>query len=508
MRFIELNGFRSFWHFTLARWACIPFSLLGAYICFRWARELYGGAAGLLALTLWCFSPNIITHGQLITPDLGATALGVTAAYFFWRWLKRPEWPRTLAAGLALGIAELAKTTWIVLFGLWPLLWLIWWFSKRRDLPTRRWFRELGQMATILTVALYLVNLGYAFEGSFEKLGDYRFASESLGGPPEELDGAGEGGNRFTGTWLDELPVPLPESYVMGIDLQRLDFEGKMWSYLRGEWRLGGWWYYYLYALVIKVPLGTWILILLALIVGVFLPGYSATWRDELTLLGPIAVVLALVSSQTGFNHHMRYVLPVFPFAFVWASKVAGAVHLRHWIIALIVAAALFWSVASSLCCYPHSLSYFNELVGGPTGGHAHLAHSNIDWGHNLLYLKRWLEKHPDACPLRLAFNGQYYPRIAGIEYTAPPLGPDYVWGARGDPNQVGPLPGWYALSIDKICARSKKHAYFFCFEPVAMPGYSIHVYHITADEANRVRRELGLPELPSPDPRSVRNKR
>ena len=28
------------------------------------------------------------------------------------------------------------------------------------------------------------------------------------------------------------------------------------------------------------------------------------------------------------------------------------------------------------------------------------------------------------------------------------------------------------------------------------MAGYSIYIYHITIDEANRVRRELGLPEL------------
>ena len=32
--------------------------------------------------------------------------------------------------------------------------------------------------------------------------------------------------------------------------------------------------------------------------------------------------------------------------------------------------------------------------------------------------------------------------------------------------------------------------------EPVAMAGYSIYIYHITPEEANRVRRELGMPEL------------
>lgn len=89
--FIAANGSRSFWYFTIARWACIPLSFLGAYICFRWARELYGCLAGYLALALWCFCPNILGHAQMITPDAGAAALGVAACYLFWHWLGQPS---------------------------------------------------------------------------------------------------------------------------------------------------------------------------------------------------------------------------------------------------------------------------------------------------------------------------------------------------------------------------------------------------------------------------------
>ena len=65
-QFIAENGERSFWFFTWARWACIPFSLLGGYVCFRWARELYGPWSGLLALTLWCFSPYMLAIRDFI----------------------------------------------------------------------------------------------------------------------------------------------------------------------------------------------------------------------------------------------------------------------------------------------------------------------------------------------------------------------------------------------------------------------------------------------------------
>jgi hypothetical protein len=267
----------------------------------------------------------------------------------------------------------------------------------------------------------------------------------------------------------------------LGIDLQRADFEGNMYSYLRGEWRVGGWWYYYLYALGIKVPLGTWALVLLAIGVGVARLGYAAQWRDEMVLCAPAVVVLTLVSSQTGFNHHLRYVLPIFPFVFIWISKVARAFEFGQRKLAVVVVLALTWSVGSSLWVYPHSLSYFNELAGGPSNGHAHLDNSNIDWGQNLLYLKRWLDKHPEAKPLDLAFSGDYDPSFAGIEYSRPP---------------TEPQPGWHALSVNEIRSPTHQYEYFLKLEPVAMAGYSIYIYHITLDEANHVRRELGLSEI------------
>ena len=86
--FLNANGLQSLRYFTLARWACIPFSILGGYICLRWARDLYGVAAGFLALILWCFCPFVLGHASLITPDAHAAALGLTACYVLWRWLR------------------------------------------------------------------------------------------------------------------------------------------------------------------------------------------------------------------------------------------------------------------------------------------------------------------------------------------------------------------------------------------------------------------------------------
>jgi len=304
-------------------------------------------------------------------------------------------------------------------------------------------------------------------------------------------------GNRFTGSWVGSIRIPLPMSYVLGIDLDQGVLDRAQTAYLRGQWRTeGGWWYYYLYALAIKVPLGTWCLALLAAFCRVRFKEGSASWRDEVVLLAPAVVVLALFSAQTSLNKHFRYVLPIFPFLYVWMSQVARPAVLRRKGIACLAGLALAWSAGGSLWVYPHSLSYFNDLVGGPAGGPAHLLGSNVDYGQDLLYLKRWLDEHPEARPLGLRPRLPYDPRAVGIEYYEPPRGPRPAARRSDTVTQEGPLPGWYAVSVNEVYGFSRDYDYFRQFQPVARAGWSIYIYHITLDDANRVRGQLGLREI------------
>jgi hypothetical protein len=220
-------------------------------------------------------------------------------------------------------------------------------------------------------------------------------------------------------------------------------------------------------------------------------------------LIVPAVVVVVLVSAHTGFNHHLRYVLPAFPFAIVWMSKAATRAPTRPWM-TKVVAAAAAWSVASSLSVYPHSLSYFNELVGGPLNGHWHLADSNVDWGQDLVYLKQWIEAHPEARPLTITSALPLREvKLSGVSYGLAPIlivpPPDFPvprdpWG--------GPEPGWHAVTVIQLHGGPRDFSYFLHFQPVARVGYSMAIYHVTPEEANRVRRELGLPEVPgAPSP-------
>lgn len=519
--------------FLVGRWALIPLLMLGGYFGFRLSRETYGDTAGFVFLVLWCFSPLHLAWGATMCPDALAAAMGLIAIYALRQWLHGPSWMRAGMAGICLGLLPLTKLTWIIGFGVWPLIWCFWtapvyWRNARnRSLPRP----PFSQLIAVLSVALYSVNAGYLFNGSFRPLGKYTFVSQMLRGQELPNNQQPSPENRFASTWLGRIPIPLPADLVQGIDVQRFDFERGAPSYLRGQWANHGWWYYYLYVLALKEPLGTCYVVALAAGTTMFGRAYSPSWRDEMLTGGPFVAVLVLVSSQTGLSAHPRYILPALPFLFVWASKVGLAFELhpvtpKRLLMARTVMLALTWTVGSS-GIYPHSLSYINELAtvlptpadklyptpvgeisdgflsanihAGPYFGPRHLLGSNIDWGQDLFYLERWCESHADARPIRIAYFGAYRLDRSNVGSSgSPPRAPS--WGRSDIPLDsvgFGPLPGWYAVSVNELYDWSPQYRYFLNFCPIATAGYSIYIYHITFENANRVRIALGLVELP-----------
>ena len=342
--------------------------------------------------------------------------------------------------------------------------------------------RVLAQVLLGGLVAVATVNTGYLWQEVFVPLKDYQFRTRLLGG---------ESGNRFAQIpALAQLPVPLPRLMVLGVDRQMWDFERGLRSYLRGSWQERGWWYYYLYAAGIKVPLGTWALVAFSA-ANLLRRSRSVEWKAWLfPALGTVAVVV-LLSLHSGFSHHFRYALPALGPLYVFA---AGAVALPGgaplWQ-RLLVVGWLGWTIASSASVFPHSLSYFNELAGGPRGGPEHLLDSNIDWGQDLWYLKRWLQRHGGEQSLFVAYFGLVSPRWYGISFRLPP---------------AVPTPGTYAVSVNCLYGIhfpiyagdgtrvTRTHAQWLRYlQPVDRAGYSIWIYRVSPRQAFALRRRLGL---------------
>ncbi|QDU38341.1 hypothetical protein Mal4_26680 [Maioricimonas rarisocia] len=492
---IEANGPGYMTLLRAARLACLPFALLALWIIWRWSRELFGEAGGMLSVTVWAFSPLVLTNAQLMTPDAGAAALGLAACYAFRRWLLRRTLGRAFLAGVVLGLVELTKFTWVILVAVWPLQWLLHRWIVRPSVP---WRTDAGHLAIIMLVALYVINTGYGFEGTLKPLGDYQFYSDALAGERDGEDRFEAPGNRFAQTPLAAIPVPLPVNVLLGIDRQKLDFEFDFPSYLRGEWRRKGWWYYYSYGLLVKEPVGFLLLGLLAagsvLTLGITRNGLA----EAVALLTAPLALFVFVSLQTGFNHHLRYVLPSVAFVAV-AIGVCCARPQRHPRLAAagwVLAAA---GVLASLAEFPHTHSFFNMLAGGPLNGHRHLLNSNIDWGQDILLLEKWARENPDR-------------PLDGVVHTLPDVLnsralvdlpkegiPRLLTGTGPLPDDGGPAPGRYAIGVIPLYREDSEYAWLRELEPVEMVARTIRIYEVSREEANRIREQAGLPLLEEP---------
>ncbi len=516
--FVPANPSRFFHMICRARAMGILWSILAGTIIYFWTIELYGGVGGCVSLALWCVEPYVLGHGGLVTSDVAAAAAGLAASFAFWRFLRSPNSRRAssrhraIVAGSLLGLAALTKFTLLSLILILPILgaldrWLEW----RGGATTMRHRSDTANLLLVILVSLLVINLGYLFQGSFRPLQDYPFISKALAGDNVAQSPTNGVGNRFRGTPLGMIRVPLPEDVLRGIDIQRFDFESRWRSYLRGEWRQQGWWYYYLYAMGVKLPLGSIGLVIWGSALVIIACNDRSRIRDEVMLLLTALALLIVISSQTGFSHHSRYAIVVLPYLFIIAGKTGRFFEGPGWHFTRLAAwGLLLWSTASSLWVYPHSLSYFNELAGGPERGHNHLLDSNIDWGQDLLNLKHWLDRHPKVKSLKLAYFGAVDPRLIGLSFEIPPPGPE-VAGLM-DRQAIGPLPGDYAISVNFLRGfkyfiyngqggshqvAPNEFAYFQAFQPVDRAGHSIYIYHITPEQAETERRRRGLPPMP-----------
>ena len=509
---VDQNGEAVVWQTRMARLSGIGWSALGAWLLYRLATRHRGRVAGTMVLALWCFDPTTISLAAVATADLPAAVAAIGAASAYDALLdaerRKFDWLKRFRAGVWLGIALLVKFTLLIL----PLYWIVWgvgrWLNPSNDGDYGRvpLHRIVQSWLVVIFVALTLVNVGYLFQGSFLRLEEYRFVSKTFAGSLPQEGGTtppGTSGNRFSGTALGKFLVPLPKDFLLGVDVQRRDFEHPLPSYLNGKWSKGGWWWFYIYAIIIKEPIPwlcllVWMFVHIILFVGRENIDINALWIEGLGL-----TLFAFVSAQTGFSHHMRYVLPAYPFLFFFLSRIVGEnntdlasrpsqiedgerVHLIgrwrtrfRWVL-------ITWLAEVAIVSSPNCLSYFNQFCGGSRHGHRYLLYSNLDWGQGLLQLKRWTKGRPSAAPFHLSYMGAMKPETLGIHYPpVPPFFPERRKPFANRPQMVGPTPGYHAVSATLLhFPYDDSYNYLLKYEPVASIGGSILIYYFGPNEA------------------------
>ncbi len=430
-RFMRANWSRYKTLIFIGRLPVILLSALLGLLVYLFSRSLYGKGAGLLSLFCFCLSPNILAHARLATVDAGSSLFLFAATFALFRFLRHPGPLWALLAGLCLGLAQLTKFTallWIPFFvvftlvaGLWPR-----WLEPDKRVISKSWPGYFGYLVIILLIAWLVTCAGYGFKGLFQPTSSYTFYSAKM----QKIQDV------FAG-----LPAPLPEFYLQGLDAQVLDSEkGEFSNYLLGQWYRGRRWYYFLVALIFKVPLSLQIGFLIALFSGRRIPegsggrdpGSRGRWSVRPEEAGLVLIMLgifAFFSAGSSLQIGIRYLVPLFPFAFVLIGRLAVIpLFGRIWFKSLLALLGL-WLLASSFFIYPDYLAYFNELCLGPRNGHKILLDSNIDWGQDLPGLAKYM-KRKGIGRIHLAYFGHVDPALYGIDYDLPAKPPVHEYTA------------------------------------------------------------------------------
>jgi hypothetical protein len=384
----------------LARHCMSLFPVVMIACVYYWSLAITGSRiASLLPSTLLATDPNFWGHGSLITNDIATVAISTASAFCSWHWLKHSTWTSALFSGCILGLAQLTKFSCLLLYPPVILFWalnLI--FFKNKSLTFDSAKASILQLATLLSFSVYIINLGYLFEGSGTCLRDFEFVSSALTG-----ETTGATGNRFQDTFLGTLPMPLPYQYIIGCDLQQKDLEYyKSRSYLNGIWQDNkGWCVYYLYGIVVKLPHATHLALIFCFFYGVMAIGRTVFGASSIVSAVDFSfayvfthglLFLLSVSLHDSFSIHFRYAFPCLSFFLVGAAISVSVLPGPKRPVGISIFLFLLIAIISNLQVR-QPISYFNWLAGGSDNGWKHMLGSSFDWGQDLLIVKECLAK-------------------------------------------------------------------------------------------------------------------
>ena len=147
-----------------ARLMMQPLLLLFGLMVFSVAKKRYGVFGGLFAFTLFVFNNEILTHGRLIDIDLALAFFIFLSLITFYKFLNKPDWQKTLLAGLSLGLAFLTKYNALLLIPIFIITLVFYFIFKERKLKTS----ILGKFAILIIIAFFCIHLGYLLKGSLQ----------------------------------------------------------------------------------------------------------------------------------------------------------------------------------------------------------------------------------------------------------------------------------------------------------------------------------------------------
>ncbi len=374
----------------LGRCLMACFSMFGTYLLYAWGESIQTHG-GKIAAALFVAQPQIVGHGSLLTSDVAVSVMMLATTYATYLMVANPTWMKSVVIGLVLGISLSIKFTALIIVPLVVLAYI--WRLDKQSLWTM-----ISQSIVTVVLAWILVGLPYGFSGVGQPLRELPLSSLLI--------------NRVVCSYLniiDALPWifqflkcnPLPQEYLLGLDRQQWDFEIGLPSFAAGLTSSKGWWWFYLYSMLVKLPTGTLLVCALGLVV--FLSEIVG-WIRRLWI--PLAVLMSVIiftASKDGFAQQHRYILAAYPFLFLilgvmlansLSPMVPNQQKFRRWI-PLLTYCGLGLSVLACILSAPNWIASFNIFAGGNRFGYKTLFNDASDWGQDTYRIADWLHNNP-----------------------------------------------------------------------------------------------------------------
>jgi Dolichyl-phosphate-mannose-protein mannosyltransferase len=473
---------------TLARLGMLPFLALLLIATWLWARRLLPSeGAALLAVVLLVSVPPVLGHAGLASLDIAAAATTLLALYALQRWLVSALWRDAVLFGLASGLAVVTKFSSVPFIGgalivlaavhaacVHPSATHAAVASTASGAPAASaraagrslWAARLGGLALAALAGLLPVWIAYGPRAPDPAGVAFRF-NWAVSYLLQQHGAAHAIGVVLAHLWL---PRELKD-LVNGIVAVKAHNDNGHLSYLLGEVRRTGWWYFYLVALAVKTPIP----LLLAGPVGLAWLAASGWRRRESWSLAPLAIavsILVFASAVSRINIGIRHILIVYPLLALggayltvraWrALRSTHPQHLRRTLAAAALLAALLWQLSPLWRAYPDYLPYFNETAAHPERV---LVDSDLDWGQDLHRLElRVAQLHIGH--LSLAYRGS-------ADLRREPLPQVHILGPRER------VTGWVALSELARTRNLSDYAWLDAYRPIERVGKTIDLYYI-----------------------------
>jgi hypothetical protein len=465
-----------------ARFMIVLLGISLGILLFFWARELFGFWPAVIALGVYATESNILAHSSLVTTDFGVACFIFGTMYFLWRLTRAVNWANLLGLTAFFGLAHVSKFSAILLGPLVLVLLAV------RVCRKSAWPCKIGQPHDLVSlkqravvaagtfVLLVLVTWGavwafYGFRYLPSSSGTWQFRFQDDPGAKERVPVIAN-----VVDWADNHRL-LPNAYTQGFLLSQIKAQQRG-TFLAGKFSRKGWWYYFPVAFLIKTPVALIVLFLTGAILCAI--RYRTFLQNELFVLLPLVFYLGAAMTAK-LNIGLRHILPIYPFVLLLAGKTAGECFTgKRRAFAYLLGALCLSQVVEFVRVYPHDLAFFNQFVGGPSNGHKFLVDSNLDWGQDLKPLKKWMDK-TGVPHINLSYFGTADPEYYGINCTHLPGAPFFDEQLVARPQ----LPGYVAVSVTNlrgVYLNDAGRAFYRPLlerQPLAIIGYSIHVYWV-----------------------------